>query len=909
MDDLNGLDWSTPSVTTNRGYAGAANYFTSLRANIETHSSGKNVTISDKMPSINKSFPSSNPMLSSHAKLKPADSFSNLVSFGSLKETPNLTLREQQEKLESERKRLETEKKKLYDLQFGSSGCWDELGNNRSGQTNTSHFTSNMKSSLLQSSLAPRERPHSPPAVNSSAVIGSGADIDLFAAFNAETKVDVSSHYPPPQRPGSETRKSLDLSRPQDWEISGNSFRTDFDDYDDPFDLKQLNPGLSVPTERTKNMIDEDFLGDLGRPIEEVRKENIPNEMTVSRHDSKPKENDLRCKAIAELVEMGFTAEKSQLALTETGPGLNIQSAVSWILNDSQIQSQKSYLNNKSGGPGKLSEHFYSDQYPENNITQRKNDEKKLSNGPKDLTRSFNGDVDLSKTVSAVGNNLVKSANSLWKISQKKVQKVVADFQQQDSKIGPHHPKWMQENSHRDYTREIPIIKDRASDHEFSGITDEALMLERRSRSTPNKVRANQIRDFKQGSSCDQPALSNKALSVSGDPKSLWKNSVSEVKRTNSPSDDKFYEQAYISPAQRRRVTPKVVSIEKDLNKSMKKSFDSLDSSLTAKPLTSAIHRPRASTHHLPHISLADLQLSTQHRIAGTSHFKRGDYISAHSSYTSSISALPESHPINIVLLCNRALTSLRNGTPKFAVQDTDRALSLIGESHGDGEIIDLGPGEGGGIRDMKDFYNKAMMRKAEALEQMERWEDAWEIWRVCVEQGVRGSLAIEGRTRCEKMLNRKSLSASVQNSVPQNKYKPSTSTLNTSTMNSENSPAVKKLREANEKAEIADNEKLALIDKVEDQIALWRDGKRDNLRALIGSLDGIMWQGSGWKKVGMHELVQNNRVKINYMKAIGKTHPDKLPQDASMEVRMIAALVFATLNESWDKFKQQNGM
>jgi hypothetical protein len=37
------------------------------------------------------------------------------------------------------------------------------------------------------------------------------------------------------------------------------------------------------------------------------------------------------------------------------------------------------------------------------------------------------------------------------------------------------------------------------------------------------------------------------------------------------------------------------------------------------------------------------------------------------------------------------------------------------------------------------------------------------------------------------------------------------------------------------------------------------------------------MWEGAGWKKVGMHELVQNNKVKIHYMKAIGKTHPDKV--------------------------------
>ncbi len=73
------------------------------------------------------------------------------------------------------------------------------------------------------------------------------------------------------------------------------------------------------------------------------------------------------------------------------------------------------------------------------------------------------------------------------------------------------------------------------------------------------------------------------------------------------------------------------------------------------------------------------------------------------------------------------------------------------------------------------------------------------------------------------------------------------------------------------------DEEKFALSDKVEARIGQWRDGKRDNLRALIGSLDSVMWEGSAWKKVGMHDLVQNNKVKINYMKAIGKCHPDKV--------------------------------
>ena len=60
-------------------------------------------------------------------------------------------------------------------------------------------------------------------------------------------------------------------------------------------------------------------------------------------------------------------------------------------------------------------------------------------------------------------------------------------------------------------------------------------------------------------------------------------------------------------------------------------------------------------------------------------------------------------------------------------------------------------------------------------------------------------------------------------------------------------------------------------------KIGRWRDGKRDNLRALIGSLELVMWEGAGWKKVGMHELVTNGKVKISYMKAIGRCHPDKV--------------------------------
>jgi len=176
----------------------------------------------------------------------------------------------------------------------------------------------------------------------------------------------------------------------------------------------------------------------------------------------------------------------------------------------------------------------------------------------------------------------------------------------------------------------------------------------------------------------------------------------------------------------------------------------------------------------------------------------------------------------------------------------------------------------------MKEFYGKALMRKAEALEQMERWKEAGDVWKRCMEHGVGSSTAIQGRQRCEKALAPKPPASRTATPKPVPKPKPK-SALSDLGGGGEDSDAVKRLREAHKEAEKADDEKFALSDKVEERIGRWRDGKRDNLRALIGSLDAVMWEGSGWKKVGMHELVQNNKVKVNYMKAIGKTHPDKV--------------------------------
>lgn len=224
-------------------------------------------------------------------------------------------------------------------------------------------------------------------------------------------------------------------------------------------------------------------------------------------------------------------------------------------------------------------------------------------------------------------------------------------------------------------------------------------------------------------------------------------------------------------------------------------------------------------------------------------------------------------------------MTGLKIGEPKGAIDDADIILQFIGPSKGEDETIDLGNGEA--AKPMKDFFGKALMRKAEALEQLERWEDAAHAWKLAVESGHGGGNSIQGRNRCEKAAG---ISKPLSKPAAPVKKWPTSTPKKTSALSglsggavSRDSEAVSRLRQANEAAERADEEKFALTESVDAKIAAWRNGKQDNLRALLGSLDTVLWPESGWKKIGLSELVLPNKVKIQYMKGIAKVHPDKV--------------------------------
>jgi hypothetical protein len=68
-----------------------------------------------------------------------------------------------------------------------------------------------------------------------------------------------------------------------------------------------------------------------------------------------------------------------------------------------------------------------------------------------------------------------------------------------------------------------------------------------------------------------------------------------------------------------------------------------------------------------------------------------------------------------------------------------------------------------------------------------------------------------------------------------------------------------------------------------------------------------VLWAELDWKAINLSELITISQVKMKYMKAIGKVHPDKLGTDISVENKLIANAVFSTLNKAWDTFKAQN--
>lgn len=942
MDNLSSLYWSaSPASNTNKPPPPpkpntlSSNVFASLPIRPSTTSPGPS--------KFNRTTPS--------GVVGGGDSFANLVSFGRNKQsTGNLSLQEQQRRLQEQKASEEKERGKKIDALFGGGGSGDAA----------TGFWDSLESGKGNSTAATLREPPVDDDEN-----------DLLAAFNASVPVDNSSHYPPPAaspvpnsytptpRNGTPNSHFQDLigepDHPESKNYPGNGIAGSHlqdlmgdlvpkyrqSEPLDPFDIESL-PSRTIPT---NNMVDDDdILGDLARPVSELPPRPQPTPQTRPQEleempsmGSKPN-TDPRDPVIAEIMDMGFTAAQAKRALYET-ESLDVRTAVGWLLEDAHKKNRPTSsqpMPRSGSGQGQRGRHPNEMGDVQRRRREEGRDDSSAPAWARDRSRDPDGEKDLGALAQEIGGTLFKSANSLWNTGKKKVEKAIAEFQAEGSASDggdPNMPKWMRdqqieasiptrgrERGSRFHEDNVAPMQ-RVQNFPELSLTEEAMMLEAGSGPPPRRKQGMDTSSRSPSATPSGLGLSEKEM-IHRKQQHALEQAIHEKERElrererskplsgsipNSERNRKLTREAveedsaaqYVSRNRRRPPPPPASSNPKPATPEPPRGdllFDggSAPREKSRNPFQQRYPTPTPTPHHqaptpahppapnrvVPqrpniHLSSSAQQTSTSARIKGSEAFKRGDYTLALTYYTTSLSPLPEAHNLRIVVLSNRALCNLKLGDPKSALSDCEEVLSIIGPGRGKDETIMLD----GANKDMKEFWGKTITRKAEGLEQLEKWVDAGATWTLAVESGVGGAVAAAGRRRCESAMRPKpaskpaNLSSSSSSQSNQARHPPPRKAVGPHV----DAQAVKALRQANAAADRVEDEKLALHDSVEARIGAWKAGKEGNLRALLGSLDTVLWEGSGWKKVGMGDLLMPGRCKVVYMRGISKVHPDKV--------------------------------
>ncbi|XP_031112772.1 auxilin-related protein 2-like [Ipomoea triloba] len=101
--------------------------------------------------------------------------------------------------------------------------------------------------------------------------------------------------------------------------------------------------------------------------------------------------------------------------------------------------------------------------------------------------------------------------------------------------------------------------------------------------------------------------------------------------------------------------------------------------------------------------------------------------------------------------------------------------------------------------------------------------------------------------------------------------------------------------------------ERHRIAETLDFEIKRWAAGKEGNLRALLSTLQYVLWPECGWHPVSLTDLITGASVKKVYRKATLCIHPDKVQQKgANLQQKYIAEKVFDLLKEAWNKFNSE---
>ena len=540
---------------------------------------------------------------------------------------------------------------------------------------------------------------------------------------------------------------------------------------------------------------------------------------------------------------MGFGPIEARNALAATDTGLNVEAALEMLLAEREIPGSS----RSSPAP------------PEGRRTAQRpqglrDDEqrppiRRQPTGPT-TTRDNEGSSNIQDQAdkllaqaSEIGMNVFSRANALWSQGKEKVQKVYEDkvnatqtttTQQRQSG----RPRWMQEAAEEDDSR--------SREPGFASVGLEDSNDDEERRLQPKR-----------------PAEPKKRPSQGPSP---------QPSRTQVKTGDLLAEEP----------TPVYRSPFRHGPSSRTQTPQSTRPPPSSKPTPQRIPSPvPVARRQLIPASADVIATCMKYKTAGAEMFKLGRFGEADTAYTSAIASLPENHLLQVQLYNNRALSRLKTGEHSGTIEDCSFVISLIGPSyHPQREAKVTEENEGSGV-DLADGLMKARKRRAEAYEGREKWEDARKDWEVIAgtewANGKMRNEAISGIGRCRKMLNPEPEQVAVKPKKPPVKRPPPKPVNRGPTPPS---GALTKLRAVTDAAEAEDQAKHELKDAVDAKIGAWRGGKEQNIRALIASLENVLWPELNWQKVGMHELVAPNQVKIRYTKAIAKLHPDKVRED-----------------------------
>ncbi|MBW0550549.1 hypothetical protein O181_090264, partial [Austropuccinia psidii MF-1] len=606
---------------------------------------------------------------------------------------------------------------------------------------------------------------------------------------------------------------------------------------------------------------------------------------------------------LGHLVEIGFSPSQSRQALLETKPhSINhwdLSAALDRLLcQSSQNQNHLDPFNHQSQSIPSLGSTSSNSRITcENDISKSESPILLAGLNTKELQDQA---TELLAQASAYGTTALGKAASFWKQSKASLTKVIEDqttsnssnpFKDNEPSI---KPKWMRD------LRSTCSFDDRLAKSKDS---DSSVQL-------PQRININ--------------STSQSSHSFTSD---ITKPYASSARR-KVPERIKNDENSKLNPSTLNSQSP-IDFFSNDINRKSSSPVLTKNKSLSQSNLASSF-----IFHSIPLVTATQNQIHQleSYRLEGNDFFKKGQYANAEETYSKALNVFEDfSNEISlekVYLGClplynNRASARLKIGNGKGAQEDVEIVIKvLLGEDfelskHSDYLIRRLEsnqsriPDQLKNKIDLSHQLGKALSKRAKIKEDSEKWQGAKLDWMNCRNLGLgvingAGGIKIvnEGVARCLQALGINS-KRNIKSSNSQTILNRPSSLVQRSMSKSVVTDAVQKLRQANEQAELEANEKLQSKDMVDAKISNWKSGKETNLRALIASLDLVLWPELGWKKVGMGELLTDSQVKMKYVRAISKVHPDKIPNESSLIEKMIAKSVFATLNEAWNATQQ----